>query len=98
MPRPHVVYILRCADGSLYAGKTTDLRARLLRHAEGTACMFTRTRRPVTLVWSEPRAGFDSAARREIQLKGWTRAKKEALIAGRWDQLRSLSLSRSTPA
>jgi putative endonuclease len=76
------VYILRCADNSLYIGSTHDIEARTLKHNEGTACTFTRRRRPVVLVYSEPCASEADASARERQLKRWTRAKKEALIAG----------------
>lgn len=78
----HVVYILRCADGALYIGETADLPARLRRHVDGCACAFTASRRPVTLVHSEPYDTRTGAMKRERQLKKWTRAKKEALIAG----------------
>jgi predicted GIY-YIG superfamily endonuclease len=77
----HYVYILRCADGSLYIGETEDLGRRLTQHAAGTACQFTAARLPVVLAHSETHPTRDAALRRERQLKGWTRAKKEALIA-----------------
>ena len=76
------VYIVRCADGSLYIGETNDLDLRLLRHNEGRAAAFTARRRPVALVYSEQYATRQAALTRERQLKRWTRAKKEALIAG----------------
>jgi putative endonuclease len=78
----HYVYILRCADNSLYTGETSDLDHRLAKHNEGTACTFTRARRPVVLVYSETHATREAARARERQLKRWTRAKKDALIAG----------------
>lgn len=76
------VYIVRCADGSLYIGETSDLDLRLLRHNEGRASAFTARRRPVVLVYSEQYQTRQAALPRERQLKRWTRAKKEALIAG----------------
>ena len=76
------VYILRCADGSLYVGVTDNLDARLLKHNDGTASVFTAQRRPVVLVYSEMYEALAVAQGRERQLKRWTRAKKEALIAG----------------
>ena len=79
--RAHV-YILRCADDALYIGRTSDLRDRLRRHEDGTACTFTATRRPLHLVYAETHPTPEAAAVRERQLKRWTRAKKEALIAG----------------
>ncbi len=76
------VYIVRCSDGSLYIGETDDLTARVTRHNEGRGCVFTARRRPVVLVYSEQCATRREALKRERQLKHWTRAKKEALIAG----------------
>ena len=74
-------YVLRCADGSLYIGTTNDLPRRVARHHEGRASRFTASRRPVTLAYSEPYGSRDDAFARERQLKRWTRAKKEALVA-----------------
>jgi len=84
------VYILRCADNSLYVGQTADLESRLAKHADGTAAAFTARRRPVELVYSEFHATKESARRRERQLKRWTRAKKEALVVGDLALLRRL--------
>ena len=84
------VYILRCADGSLYIGETKDVARRLAKHSEGNASAFTATRRPVALVYSENHRDRATALRRERQLKRWTRAKKEALIAGDIHRLKSL--------
>ena len=84
------VYVLRCADGSLYIGATDNLEARLLKHNEGKASAFTAERRPVVLAYSEQCANRTGALQRERQLKGWTRAKKEALIAGDRELLRKL--------
>jgi len=75
------VYILRCIDGSLYIGETNDVDQRLLKHNEGSASGFTAKRRPVVLVYSELFPTRGAALKRERQLKGWTRAKKDALIA-----------------
>jgi predicted GIY-YIG superfamily endonuclease len=76
------VYILRCSDNSLYIGETDDVAARGSRHNDGRGSSFTASRRPVRLVWSESQESREDALERERQLKGWTRAKKEALIAG----------------
>ena len=84
------VYILRCADGSYYVGHTSDLSRRIARHNEGKAAVHTAARRPVTLAYSEEFETERQAIARERQLKGWTRAKKEALIAGDLDLLRRL--------
>jgi predicted GIY-YIG superfamily endonuclease len=76
----HFVYVLRCADDSLYVGETHDLASRLLQHCEGTASRFTARRRPVSMVYAEEWTHRDLALARERQLKGWTRVKKLALI------------------
>ena len=76
------VYILRCADRSLYIGHTGGLEWRMLRHIDGRGCRYTAARLPVVLVYSEPAKDRFMAIVRERQLKGWTRAKKDALIAG----------------
>ena len=89
--RPLFVYILRCSDGSYYVGHTDDLEQRLAAHASGALGGYTARRRPVTLVFScEQEARLD-ALERERQLKGWSRAKKEALIARDFERLRELS-------
>jgi putative endonuclease len=76
-----LVYLLRCADGTLYAGSTNDLARRLLRHGRGEV-KYTRGRLPVTVAWSEPVAGGRGGAlRRETQLKKLRRQAREALIA-----------------
>jgi predicted GIY-YIG superfamily endonuclease len=82
------VYILRCADGGLYIGHTEDLRARIATHHAGEAALFTRKRRPVVLAYSEALPIRLAAAARERQTKRWTRAKKEALIAGDLQRLK----------
>ncbi len=82
------VYILRCSDNSLYIGETNDVTARLSRHNEGRGSSFTASRRPVHLVFVEAHASRENALVRERQLKRWTRAKKEALIAADGDVLK----------
>jgi putative endonuclease len=80
------VYILRCADGSLYTGITTDLDRRLAEHNAGAAAgaRYTRARLPVTLVYQEAAADRAAAARREWQIKQLARTDKLALLqAGR---------------
>ena len=77
------VYILRCADGTLYTGVTTDPARRLAQHNAGTASKYTRARRPVAMVYRVRAADHGGALRREIALKKLTRAAKEALIAKR---------------
>jgi tRNA/rRNA methyltransferase len=83
--------MLRCADGTYYVGHSEDLEARLGAHQSGLIKGYTQKRRPLTLVWSQEFAERDEAFRAERQIKGWNRAKKEALIRGDWDGVRLLS-------
>ena len=86
MPRPRQawrVYLLRCADGTLYTGATNDLARRLLRHAAGAAARYTRSRLPVTLVLEIPCRSRGAALRREAAVKALTRAGKLALVERR---------------
>jgi tRNA/rRNA methyltransferase len=85
-------YILRCADGSYYVGHTDDLQARFRAHQSGLIGGYTQKRRPVTLVWQQEFAERDEAFRAERQIKGWSRAKKEALIQGDWDAVHLLAM------
>lgn len=89
----HFVYILQCSDGSFYVGSTNDVQARLEAHTRGQASSHTRTRLPVQLLRSEEHATEVAAVRRERQLKGWTRPKKQALIEGNLAELNRLSRS-----
>jgi len=89
-----IVYILRCSDESYYVGHTDNLGERVKAHNDGRAAKYTYLRRPVTLVYSEIFKTEEEAVRRERQIKGWTRAKKEALIAGDTERLRGLSKRR----
>lgn len=92
------VYILRCADGSYYTGITDDPRLRLEQHQQGTfKDGYTATRRPVELVYTMrfPDGAHDQAIAWEKHIKRWTRAKKEALIEGRWTDLPKLAECRN---
>ncbi len=73
------VYLLRCRDGTLYAGSTNDLAARVARHAAGKGARYTRSRLPVELVWTARARGRSAALRREAALKRLSRAEKLAL-------------------
>ncbi len=85
------VYILKCADGSYYTGMTNDLEFRMAQHQAGTfPDGYTASRRPVHLVWSEIFSTHDEAFRRERQIKGWSRAKKEALILNDWQAVQRI--------
>jgi predicted GIY-YIG superfamily endonuclease len=90
------VYILRCADGAYYVGSTrAELEQRIGQHNAGHFGGFTATRRPVALVWSQDFDRITDAIAAERQLKGWSRAKKEALIRGDLDLLHELAKCRS---
>jgi putative endonuclease len=90
------VYILRCADGSYYAGSTrTTLEQRIAEHDSGHFGGYTATRRPVTLVYSQWFDQITDAISAERQVKGWSRAKKEALILGDFEALRVLARRKS---
>ena len=88
------VYILKCADGSYYAGLTRNElpESREQQHNQGgDPNAYTFARRPVKLVHAEHFERLTDAIAAERQIKGWSRAKKEALIAGDWERLRKLS-------
>jgi len=74
------VYMLRCADESLYTGVTKNLQARLSQHNRGKASRYTRARLPVAIVYAEPADDHGTALRREMQIKKLARAAKEKLI------------------
>ena len=76
------VYILRCADGTLYTGITDDLQRRLAAHNSGRGAKYTRGRGPVEPVYQEEAADKSAALRREAAIKRLSRAEKLALIAG----------------
>jgi len=90
----HYVYILHCSDGSYYIGRTSSLERRVAEHALGMGSQYTKRRRPVKLVWSAEFPSEDQAYAAEMQMKGWTRAKKEAMIVGDFDALVELSKNR----
>lgn len=76
------VYILRCRDGSLYTGYTNDIDTRIAAHNAGKGAKYTASRRPVKLAYTEPAESKSAAMKRELEIKGWIKAEKEALIAG----------------
>jgi putative endonuclease len=75
------VYLLRCRDGSLYCGWTSDLERRLRAHDAGRASRYTASRRPVSLAFAQPMADARAARREEARIKRLTRAQKLALAA-----------------
>lgn len=81
------VYILLCVDGSYYTGQTDNLEARIAAHRAGDWAGYTHSRRPVTLVFTQEFPTRYEALSSERHIKGWTRAKKQALIAGDWQRL-----------
>jgi tRNA/rRNA methyltransferase len=87
MLKPFFTYMLHCADGSYYLGHTDELEKRIAEHQYGEGCAWTKSRRPVALVWRQEFPDRDAARAVEQQIKRWTRAKKEALIAGDFDLL-----------
>ncbi len=90
---PHT-YILRCSDGSYYVGSTRDLAFRISQHQSGTGSRYTACRRPVELVWTAEYERVDEAFAIEKRVQGWSRAKREALITGRFDLLPDLARSK----
>jgi putative endonuclease len=80
LERKWFVYILNCADGTLYTGITNDLDRRIKAHNAGTASKYTRVRRPVSIVYSEEVETKGNALRRELQIKRLTRSEKMAII------------------
>lgn len=77
---PWSVYIVRCRDGSLYTGIAIDVEKRVAKHNAGTGAKYTRSRRPVVLVWREQVESESSARVREIQLKRLSKSQKEKLL------------------
>ena len=86
--------MLHCRGGAYYIGHTDDLERRVAEHQSGTIPGFTAERLPVILVWSEAFQTRDEAREAERRLKGWSRAKKMALIRGDWGQVSLLSKGR----
>jgi putative endonuclease len=76
----YYTYIARCSDNSLYTGITNNISDREKRHNAGTGSSYTAARRPIHIVYSKSFPTRSEAARREVQIRGWTRNKKERLI------------------
>ena len=91
------VYMLRCADGSYYVVSATgdDLGTRVDQHNAGSHKGYTFSRRPVVLVWSEYFDRLTDGIAAERQLKGWSRAKKEALLRSDWVKVGELARRRA---
>src|SRR6516225_3314412 len=90
------LYILHCADDSYYVGTTRKtLEERLAEHNAGFHGGYTATRRPVAMVYAQHFETIADAVAAERQVKGWSRAKKEAMIKGEWKRLPELAQRRS---
>ena len=93
---PAFVYLLRCNDGHYYVGMAHEsVERRVAEHNAGTYDGYTKSRRPVTLLFAQEFDRITDAIAAERQLKGWTRAKKEALIRGDFDLLQELAKRRT---
>ncbi len=90
------VYMLRCADGSIYTGHTDNLEVRLAAHRMRVFSGYTASRLPVRLIFQEQFATRDEAFARERQIKGWSRRKKLALASGDWAAMQRLSAARGS--
>lgn len=88
-------YILKCADGSYYVGHTDDMEKRFAEHQSGVFTGYTYKRRPLELFWNDAFQSRDDAKAAEKQIKGWSRAKKEALAEGDWKVVSELARCRS---
>lgn len=75
------VYMVRCKDGSLYTGITIDIEKRIAKHNAGEGAKYTRSRKPVTLVWSDAVESESAARVKEMQMKKMTKCAKEKLLS-----------------
>ncbi len=85
IPQKNITYILQCSDSTFYTGWTNNIKKRLHAHNNGQASKYTRSRRPLTLVYIEPHDTKQEAMRREAQIKKLSRKEKEALIRNSQD-------------
>jgi predicted GIY-YIG superfamily endonuclease/proteasome lid subunit RPN8/RPN11 len=91
-------YMLHCRGGALYTGHTDDLERRIGEHQSGLVKGFTRDKLPVELVWSQDFPTRYEALAAERQIKGWSRAKKLALIRGDWERISALARKTNGPS
>jgi predicted GIY-YIG superfamily endonuclease len=89
------VYMLHCHGGSFYVGHTDDLDRRIAQHEHGAIPGYTADRLPVTLVWSQEFPTRIEALEAERRIKGWSRAKKLALIRGDWTMISALAKKKN---
>ena len=91
-------YLLHCRGGYFYVGHTDDLERRIAQHTTGAIPGFTADHLPVELVWSQDFPTRDEAKAAEKQIKGWSRAKKLALIRGDWGLISALAKKKDSPS
>jgi putative endonuclease len=87
--------MLHCNAGRLYVGHTDDIERRIWQHETGVIRGFTRNHLPVKLVWCQEFTAREEAKAAEKQIKGWSRAKKLALIRDDWEEIRHLAKSKA---
>jgi putative endonuclease len=92
---PYYVYILECCDKALYTGITTDIKRRFAEHKRGKGGHYTTSNPPIRIRYSEEYPSRSLAAKREAQIKSWSRTKKIALIKGEKGILKAASRCRS---
>jgi len=90
--------MLHCRGGFYYGGHTDDLERRIAQHTVGAIAGFTADHLPVSLVWSQDFPTRDEAKASEKQIKGWSRAKKMALIRGDWERISALAKNKNGPS
>jgi predicted GIY-YIG superfamily endonuclease len=88
------VYVLRCRDKTYYCGHTDNLELRMDQHMQGLIG-YTARRKPVELLWFTDFSAREEALAVELQIKGWSRAKKEALMRNDWETVKQLAKSRN---
>jgi putative endonuclease len=88
-------YMLHCNTGRLYVGHTDDLERRIAQHQSGALPGFTKAFAPVKLIWSQEFVTRVEAIAAERQIKGWSRAKKLALVRDDWDEISRLAKSKT---
>jgi len=91
------LYILRCSDDSLYTGITTDIQRRIKTHNNGNGGRYTRSRLPVSLLYTESHPTRSTVLKRELQIKGWSKKRKLSLIYHDMESLKIFSKSTWLP-
>ena len=91
-------YMIHCRGGMFYVGHTDALERRMAEHHAGAVPGFTSDRLPVTLIWSETFPSRVEALEAERRIKGWSRAKKLAMIRGNWDEISRLAKAKNRPS